>query len=140
MTLLFPNALAVELSAISLSVPPTITPGLNVKFSIEPSSVRKSLRIRAASKIAPSPYPSRNICEECAGRPVTSRYQPIEPRRENHTCCWIAITVFKTNCNIGPLCRSNQIFSGKTQWITTFLFVASQNNFSPEYYPLHQQL
>ena len=82
-TLPLPNAVAREVSSSSVtSVPPAITPGLKVRLGTEDKAWRKPSRMRAASKMAPAPTSGWNICEECAGLPVTSSCQPLEPRRE----------------------------------------------------------
>jgi hypothetical protein len=83
MTLPFPAAEPLEPPGPSnaASVPPTITLALNVRPSLLRSSSRNELRMRAASKIAPSPTAAEKIPAEWAWMPETSSRQLLEPRR-----------------------------------------------------------
>ena len=68
------------------SVPPSTTPGLNVRYCCPTSRSRNAWRMRAASNSAPAPTSSRKICDECAGVPVVRsvhdrRAAPRDDRR-----------------------------------------------------------
>ena len=129
MTLVLPDAVPRACAASkSTAVPPSITPGLNVRCSSPASFSRKALRIRAASKIAPGPNSCRKICDECAGVPVDAQLPVRRAAPRGDGVRRIAGAILEADRDLGALRRRDERFARLRQRTAGVFFVAGHHD------------
>ena len=96
----------------STAVPPTMTPGLNVRCGCA-GELSRETRSECArlSKIAPAPSRARKICDECPVVPVTRQPPRRRAAPRDHRVLRIAVAVLEADRHRRAFRRRHQRFA-----------------------------